>query len=113
VAAIVDAVGIPVISNGNVRCGADVAAALDATGAAAVMSAEGVLDDPHLFDTHANANANATSPSSSTSSLSSLSSPSAALSTGEEYLTYCRRHPGTPVEWIRRHVARMCRVPLR
>lgn len=49
VAAVREAVGIPVVSNGNVREPGDIAAALAATGAAGVMSAEGVLNDPALF----------------------------------------------------------------
>ena len=50
VKAIVDALpDIPIVSNGNVRCHADVHAALEATGAAGVMSAEGILEDPGLF----------------------------------------------------------------
>lgn len=40
---------VPVVSNGNVRCHADVHAALAATGAAGVMSGEGVLEDPGIF----------------------------------------------------------------
>lgn len=39
----------PVLSNGNIRCGADVGVALGVTGAAGVMSAEGLLRDPSLF----------------------------------------------------------------
>ena len=47
---LVDAgLGVPVLSNGNVRCSADVAANLAATGAAGVMVAEQLLRDPSLF----------------------------------------------------------------
>ena len=38
------------MSNGNVRCLADAKANLTRTGAAGVMSACGLLDDPALFD---------------------------------------------------------------
>ncbi|KAH8086702.1 hypothetical protein JL720_7142 [Aureococcus anophagefferens] len=41
--------GVPVLSNGNVRSSADVAANLAATGAAGVMVAEQLLRDPSLF----------------------------------------------------------------
>ena len=47
----VAALRIPVISNGNTACHADVAANLAATGAAGVMSGEGVLSNPLLFET--------------------------------------------------------------
>ena len=46
----VAALRIPVLSNGNTACHADVAANLAATGAAGVMSGEGVLSNPLLFD---------------------------------------------------------------
>ena len=51
VRAVVAALRIPVISNGNTACHADVAANLAATGAAGVMSGEGVLSNPLLFET--------------------------------------------------------------
>ena len=47
----VAALRIPVVSNGNTACHADVAANLAATGAAGVMSGEGVLSNPLLFET--------------------------------------------------------------
>jgi tRNA-dihydrouridine synthase 1 len=53
VRAVVDAVGgpagVPVVTNGNVRCHADVHAALAATGADGVMSGEAALEDPGVF----------------------------------------------------------------
>lgn len=42
--------GVPVVTNGNVRCHGDVHAALAATGAAGVMAGEGLLEHPGLFD---------------------------------------------------------------
>lgn len=41
---------VPIISNGNVRCWSDVINNLAFTGAAGIMSAEGLLDDPALFN---------------------------------------------------------------
>lgn len=51
IARVVRAVGdsVVVVSNGNVRDRGDVDAGLATTGAAGVMSAEGLLDDPALF----------------------------------------------------------------
>lgn len=49
IAAVVRAVRVPVIANGNVRCLADVRRCLRETRAAAVMSAEGQLRNPALF----------------------------------------------------------------
>jgi tRNA-dihydrouridine synthase 1 len=47
--AVKDAVGVPVIANGNILSYADLQPCLDATNADAVMSAEGMLWDPRLF----------------------------------------------------------------
>jgi len=47
--AVRDALHIPVLSNGNVRCPRDVLAALARTGCEGVMSAEQLLRDPGLF----------------------------------------------------------------
>jgi len=49
VAAVKSALAIPVLTNGNVRCSGELLAALAATGADGVMSAEGALDDPAIF----------------------------------------------------------------
>ena len=40
----------PLVSNGNVRCAGDVTANQLYTGADGIMSAEGLLDDPTLFN---------------------------------------------------------------
>ena len=50
IARIVDAVGVSVLANGNTSCAADVPRNLARTGAAGVMSAEGVLSNPLIFD---------------------------------------------------------------
>lgn len=44
------AVSIPVVANGGVETRADAERLLEATGADAVMSSEGLLEDPSLFD---------------------------------------------------------------
>jgi len=49
IAAVRRAVGIPVIANGGVETRRDAARCLEETGAAAVMSAEALLEDPDLF----------------------------------------------------------------
>lgn len=46
---IVDAVKIPIIANGNVSCKEEADKCLAETGAAAVMSAEAILENPALF----------------------------------------------------------------
>lgn len=45
-----DAVSIPVVANGGVETGADAERLLEETGADAVMSSEGLLENPALFD---------------------------------------------------------------
>ena len=49
IAAVVRAVGVPVIANRGVGSRADVDACFEATGAAAVMSSEALLENPALF----------------------------------------------------------------
>jgi tRNA-dihydrouridine synthase 1 len=53
IAAVREALAIPVVSNGNVCCHADVHANAARTGCAGVMSAEGLLRDPAIFSCHA------------------------------------------------------------
>jgi len=49
IAAVREALAIPVVSNGNVACHADVHASAARTGCTGVMSAEGLLRDPSIF----------------------------------------------------------------
>jgi tRNA-dihydrouridine synthase len=52
IAAVRAALRIPVLANGDVRCLAEARALMEATGAAGVMSAEPLLINPALFNTH-------------------------------------------------------------
>lgn len=45
-----EAVSIPVVANGGIETGADAERLLRETGADAVMSSEGLLENPGLFD---------------------------------------------------------------
>ncbi|KAK9908593.1 hypothetical protein WJX75_000138 [Coccomyxa subellipsoidea] len=47
--AVVQAVGVPVLANGNIRTLQDVHRCMDYTGAVGVLSAESLLEDPALF----------------------------------------------------------------
>ena len=49
IATVVDALGVPVIANGGIATRGDVDECLKHTGAAAVMSSEGLLENPALF----------------------------------------------------------------
>ncbi|VDN03684.1 unnamed protein product [Thelazia callipaeda] len=48
--AVVKAVDVPVVANGNIQLPGDVDRCLEITGACAVMSAEGILSNPYLFE---------------------------------------------------------------
>ncbi|EYC25587.1 hypothetical protein Y032_0011g1289 [Ancylostoma ceylanicum] len=82
---VVEAVDVPVVANGNIQMPGDVERCLAATGAAAVMSAEGILYNPMLF-----ADRNEES-----------------WIVAKEYLEYARKYQaGTSA--IRAHIFRIC-----
>ncbi|KHJ83506.1 hypothetical protein OESDEN_16795 [Oesophagostomum dentatum] len=82
---VVEAVDVPVVANGNIQMPGDVERCLATTGAAAVMSAEGILYNPWLF-----ADRNEES-----------------WIVAKEYLEYARRYQaGTSA--IRAHIFRIC-----
>lgn len=86
---VVDAVGskVPVMANGNIQFPGDVERCMEATGAVAVMSAEGLLYNPLIFD---DSNAHVET-----------------WKIAAEYLQYAKKfHAGTSA--IRAHVFRIC-----
>lgn len=86
---VVEAVGerVPVMANGNIQFPGDVERCMEETGAVAVMSAEGLLYNPLIFD---DSNAHVET-----------------WKIAAEYLEYARRfHAGTSA--IRAHVFRIC-----
>ena len=128
---------LPILSNGNVRDAADVLAALRATGADGVMSAEGALDDPGLFARAAAlarkqrkrlkkqlraapeaeqaglAAALAAAPRLAEAS-AAQEAPPGRCELALEYLALAQEHAGGPsdVAVARFHVRRMCREAL-
>lgn len=88
--AVREAVRVPVIANGNVRCVADADRAIEETGAAAVMSAWALLDNPGTF-----AGNNAPS----------------RLQLAREYLDLAEGY-STPMRMVRLHMFKMLRSRL-
>lgn len=88
VRAVAAAVSVPVLSNGNTESPCDIATNLAATGAAGVMSGEGVLRNPLLFD----AGGAAGEPSRQDLGAAAL-----------EYLELARAHP-PPASVLRSHM---------
>lgn len=90
--AVKNALSIPVIANGNVRCLADAEAAIEATGADAVMSAWALLDNPATFY-----KGDAEMPS--------------RMQLAREYLQLAEKY-GTPLRMVRLHLFKMFRSRL-
>ena len=92
VAAVVAAVDVPVIGNGDVRTRRDADALIAETGCAAVMSAEALLADPRLFGDAAGGD---------------------AADACREYLRVARREDAPPpVSWARAHVVAVLHAAL-
>lgn len=98
------AVGIPVLSNGNVRSSADVAANLKTTCADGIMSAEGALDNPAIFLPHWLSEARNT-----TSELAPATPKPDNLDLALEYVRFTEIYPSASLNHIVFHVRRMCR----
>ncbi|TKR96462.1 hypothetical protein L596_010474 [Steinernema carpocapsae] len=83
--AVKEALSIPVIANGNIQMEKDLERCLEETGADAVMSAEGILNNPYLFeDRHEE-----------------------SWTVAREYLDYAEKYEAT-VSPVRAHVFRIC-----
>lgn len=84
---VASAVSIPVVSNGNVRGWLDVRKNLNLTGSAGIMSAEGILQNPAIFN-------GSTGPG--------------RFHLAYEYLKLAAKYK-TPLAWAARHVNKMCK----
>lgn len=91
-----EAVSIPVVGNGGVRTRADAEQLLEVTGADAVMSSEGLLEDPSLFDRD----------STPLDDLEGVEVAHRILSLSAEYMELTRRFP-TPMMSIKGHLFKM------
>ncbi|CAG9535847.1 unnamed protein product [Cercopithifilaria johnstoni] len=83
--AVVNAVDVPVLANGNIQLPGDVDRCLEITGASAIMSAEGILSNPYLFEKRHEVNWTA----------------------AREYLDFAKRYEST-VSAVRAHLFRIC-----
>ncbi|GFR46466.1 hypothetical protein Agub_g8042, partial [Astrephomene gubernaculifera] len=91
------ALSVPVLANGNIRHLGDVAACLAYTGADGVLSAEGLLADPALFDVPARA---------AVAVGDFAAPPLERLALAAEYCSLVSAHP-VPLRMVRGHVHRM------
>uniref|UniRef100_A0A8R1TL52 tRNA-dihydrouridine(16/17) synthase [NAD(P)(+)] n=1 Tax=Onchocerca volvulus TaxID=6282 RepID=A0A8R1TL52_ONCVO len=83
--AVVNAVDVPVLVNGNIQLPGDVDRCLEMTGASAVMSAEGILSNPYLFEKRHEVN----------------------WIVAREYLDFAERYEST-ISAVRAHLFRIC-----
>lgn len=83
--AVVSAVDVPVLANGNIQLPGDVDRCLEITGASAIMSAEGILSNPYLFEKRHEVNWTA----------------------AREYLDFAERYEST-TSAVRAHLFRIC-----
>uniref|UniRef100_A0A0R3RPP9 tRNA-dihydrouridine(16/17) synthase [NAD(P)(+)] n=1 Tax=Elaeophora elaphi TaxID=1147741 RepID=A0A0R3RPP9_9BILA len=83
--AVVNAVDVPVLANGNIQLPGDVDRCLEITGANAIMSAEGILSNPYLFEKRHEVN----------------------WIVAREYLDFAERYEST-ISAVRAHLFRIC-----
>jgi len=81
-----EALTIPVVSNGNIRNYSEAVNNLAFTGAAGVMSGEGILADPSIF-----------------SGSEAPANPPALILLARQYLDLCSLNP-PPVRWASHHL---------
>jgi tRNA-dihydrouridine synthase 1 len=86
-------IGVPIIANGGIETSEDITSCLETTGCAAVMSSEGVLEDPQIFAARA-----------SNSSSSEQGMRKSQFDITEEYLALCRQYPPRGFKAVRSHV---------
>ncbi|GLC54740.1 hypothetical protein PLESTB_000901100 [Pleodorina starrii] len=91
------ALSVPVLANGNIRHLGDVEACLSYTGADGVLSAEGLLADPALFDGPARA---------AVAVGDYVPPPLERLALAAEYMALTAAHP-VPLRMVRGHVHKM------
>jgi tRNA-dihydrouridine synthase 1 len=89
--AVVEAVDVPVLANGNIRHWQDIGDCLRHTGAVGVMSAESLLGDPALFAPHLG---HAAEPPSD----------GRQIRLAREYLAVAAEHPPCSARIVRRHL---------
>jgi len=87
-------VGVPIIANGGIETREDIARCLAETGAAGVMSSEGVLEDPQIFV-------------DSSSNGSSQNGRKTQFDIAEEYLALCRQFPPRGFKAMRSHIMKI------
>ncbi|EPS99345.1 hypothetical protein FOMPIDRAFT_1030904 [Fomitopsis schrenkii] len=112
--AVKEAVSVPVIANGNVLFHGDVERLLAATGADAVMSAEGNLYNPALFSPATTPPLSAASSTSSAPSVPTASSSSSSTLPLSAYLTGAHpRHTNLALEYLEIVKTQQTHTPLR